>query len=189
MKSTNQKLIVFDLDETLIHSTKNKLNLTEDYTFEDYYIYKRPFLDEFLYQCSELCSIAIWSSADDNYVKEVTKQLIPKDIKMEFIWGRSDCWLKLVKKQDSENPELFKKEHQFIKPLEKIRRKGYRMNNLLIVDDSLFKVTDNPNNFIIVDSFEGKTDDNELIELLIYLKNKLLNEGGFIKIESLKWKK
>ena len=48
MMRTNKKIIVFDLDETLIHATKNKLEIKEDFRYEDYYIYQRPFVDKFL---------------------------------------------------------------------------------------------------------------------------------------------
>ncbi|MBK7128600.1 MAG: hypothetical protein IPM74_01290 [Crocinitomicaceae bacterium] len=60
MKKSEKKIIVFDLDETLIHATKHKLDVPENFVFEDFYTYKRPKLDEFLTSCSQICSIAIW---------------------------------------------------------------------------------------------------------------------------------
>jgi carboxy-terminal domain RNA polymerase II polypeptide A small phosphatase len=168
MKKSEQKIIVFDLDETLIHSTKTKLDLQEDFRFDEYYVYKRPFVDWFLAECVQHCAIAIWSSADDEYVQAVGKQLL-KQIPTVFIWGRSECWMKIVKTEDEETG-LKKKEYQLIKPLEKIRRKGFKMENLLIIDDSHYKVNDNLNNFHIIKPFTGEQDDRELVNLLEWLR-------------------
>jgi hypothetical protein len=55
--------------------------------------------------------------------------------------------------------------------LEKIRRKGYQLTNVLIVDDSLYKVIDNQvDNYFIIKPFEGNPDDNELMDCLKFLK-------------------
>ena len=154
--------------------------------FEDFYIYKRPKLDEFLTSCSQICSIAIWSSADDNYVRGITEQLCSPNIEIDFIWARSECWMKIVKVVD-ENTKLTIKDYQNIKPLEKLRRKGYSMKNLLIIDDSKYKVIDNPDNYLIIEAFEGKQDDNELEYLLEYLKS-ATQDSDFRKIEKENWR-
>jgi len=186
MTRAKKKIIVFDLDETLIHATKNKLEIKEDFRYEDYYIYQRPFVQEFLSECSKLCPIAIWSSADDDYVISISKQLIKGSIELDFIWGRSECWMKIIKVED-ENTGLKRKEYQNIKPLEKIRRKGFKMDNLLIIDDSLYKVKDNPDNYFIIEAFEGNQEDKELKLLLSYLKI-IIEEDSFKSIDREKWK-
>lgn len=186
MSRHNRKIIVFDLDETLIHATKNKLDIQEDFRYEDYYIYKRPFVHEFLSACAKLCPIAIWSSADDDYVNSIVKQLLEDSIELDFIWGRSECWMKIIKVEDNETG-LKRKEYQNIKPLEKIRRKGYEMNNLLIIDDSLYKVKDNPDNYFIIEAFEGNQQDQELKYLLSYLKV-IIQETNFSTVDNTNWK-
>jgi len=123
----------------LIHATRDKLAIQENFKYQDYYIYKGPGVDRFLTECSKLCSIAIWSSAHDDYVKSIAKQLIRNSVNTEFIWGRSECWIKIAKVEDKDTG-LKVKEYQNIKPLEKIRRKGFKMVNLIIVDESHFKV-------------------------------------------------
>ena len=177
MEKPQKRIVIFDLDETLIHATKERLSGKEDFCFQGYYIYKRPKVDDFLNECSKLCSIAIWSSAEDDYVKSVSQKLLSKNIYFDFIWGRSECWMKIVKKEDQETG-LNNKEYQFIKPLEKVRRKGYKMSNLLIVDDSTYKVKDNPKNYFIINPFLGNTDDEELETLLDFIKKKI-SEGDF----------
>jgi carboxy-terminal domain RNA polymerase II polypeptide A small phosphatase len=183
----DNKIIVFDMDETLIHATKTKLDIPEDFRYEDYYIYKRPFVHEFLSACAKLCQIAIWSSADDDYVSSIAQQLINDSIELNFIWGRSECWVKIAKVEDDETG-LKRKEYLNIKPLEKIRRRGYQMNNLLIIDDSLYKVKDNPNNYFIIEAFEGNQQDQELKYLLSYLEV-IIQETNFSAIDHTNWKK
>ncbi len=48
MDEKSDKLLILDLDETLIHATENELNFSADFRFDRYFIYKRPYLDQFL---------------------------------------------------------------------------------------------------------------------------------------------
>ncbi|MEM1135686.1 MAG: HAD family hydrolase [Bacteroidota bacterium] len=185
MKKPNKKIIVFDLDETLIHATKKKLSIIEDFIYEDYYIYKRPNVDVFLQECCKLYSIAIWSSADDEYVNSIVHQLIKDVCSLAFIWGRSECWMKVRNIEDELG--LKRKEYLSIKPLEKIRKKGFKMDNLLIIDDSKYKVVDNPDNYIIIEPFVGDMKDNELSKLLNYFQN-IIPKGSFRNPSNRNWR-
>ena len=62
-------LVVLDLDETLIHATKNELGRKADFQIFDYHVYKRPYLNEFLTEINEHFLLAVWSSASDDYVE------------------------------------------------------------------------------------------------------------------------
>jgi carboxy-terminal domain RNA polymerase II polypeptide A small phosphatase len=184
VKIPKQKLIVFDLDETLIHATQQPLAIAADLHWEDYHIYKRPGLDAFLTACSQLAEIALWSSAADDYVAGIAGQLLPLGIKPAFIWGQSECWVKIVQQPlDAAHPTITRKVQQWIKPLEKIRRKGYKMQNLLIIDDSHTKVIDNPGNYLLVAPFEGDPADTEFQPLLAYLQTR-----AFTPAASQNWK-
>lgn len=59
------KLLILDLDETLIHATAEKLSIQEDFLFDKYFVYKRPHLDWFLSEISKHFKVGIWSSASD----------------------------------------------------------------------------------------------------------------------------
>jgi len=72
-----EKLIILDLDETLIHATKERLGIEEDFMFDKYFVYKRPFLEQFLLELSADFKIGIWSSADDEYVADIANQIKP----------------------------------------------------------------------------------------------------------------
>ena len=174
MQSTSKKLLlIFDLDETLIHATKNTLNQKVDFKIGEYNIYKRPNVDDFLQKCFENYRVAIWSSADDEYVKETVKQLIPEYHKLEFIWTRLNCSVKVVKKPILEGFDYggFYKEHQWIKPLRRIKQKGIGLKSMLIIDNSPYKVVESKENALIIKSFEGDKSDNELNKLYQFLMN------------------
>lgn len=181
------KLLVFDLDETLIHASSKKLKHKPDFHYQDLFVYKRPHLDEFLNECSKLFDIAIWSSANDEYVHNVVSLFKPKTIDFEFVWAQSACWLKIAKVYD-ESMGMHLKEYQNIKPLEKIVRMGYEMKNLLIVDDSEFKVVDNPHNYLVIPAFEGDQGDDCLLVLLDFLKG-VTHQDDFGKIVTVNWLK
>ena len=168
MMNSKRLLLIFDLDETLVHSTKAKLNQGADFEVGGYYIYKRPHLDAFLKACSKKYRIAIWSSAQAEYVKEVVEKVVYKHVELEFIWTRQNCSVKVVKKPLLEgfNYGGFYKEHQWIKPLKKVKNK---LESTLIIDNSPYKVIENQENALIIKSFEGEQGDNELDKLLVFL--------------------
>ena len=68
MDEKSDKLLILDLDETLIHATEKELGFSADFKFDKYFVHKRPYLDQFLVDISKHFTIGIWSSADDGYV-------------------------------------------------------------------------------------------------------------------------
>ena len=71
-KNKNSTLLILDVDETLIHATDKLLEHSADFKVYDYHVYKRPFLQEFLEAIKEDFLIAVWSSASDEYVQELS---------------------------------------------------------------------------------------------------------------------
>jgi RNA polymerase II subunit A small phosphatase-like protein len=172
-KPEKELLLIFDLDETLVHATKSQLNRLPDFEVGEYKIYKRPDFDTFINQCNEKYKIAVWSSADDKYVKETVKKLFPNHIKLEFVWTRLNCSIKIVRKPLIEGIEdgITYKEHQWIKPLNRIKRKGIGIKRMLIIDNSPYKVVESKENALIIPSFEGEEKDSELLRLYDFLAN------------------
>lgn len=68
MLNSQKILLILDLDETLIHATSHKIRDDFDFQVFHYFVYKRPFLDEFIATCVEHFELAVWSSASDDYV-------------------------------------------------------------------------------------------------------------------------
>jgi len=171
-------LLIFDIDETLIYGTEKPLARQEDFGFaKQFYIYKRPFLDEFIREVSKLFELAVWSSASESYVKFIVDNIFPDPTILSFHWAYRRNTMRY-------NFEL--REHYPIKDLKKVRRLGYPRGRILIVDDSPEKAERNYGNAIYIKPFEGDLKDRELVKLLSYLQE-LANVPNVRAIEKRGW--
>ena len=59
---------------------------------------------------------------------------------------------------------------EIFKPLKKVKRKGYSLNNILIVDDTAKTFKYNYGNGILIKEYLGESNDNELSLLFKYLE-------------------
>lgn len=187
-KNDNKILLILDIDETLIYATSEPLDYQADFKLFNYHVYKRPYLAAFIENIKADFLLAIWSSASDDYVEEIVKQIIPDDINLEFVWGRSRCTYQkniLIDEfgyydDDSSN------HYHYVKPLKKVKRKGFNLARILIVDDTPHKAHNNFGNAIYPREFKGNPADNELPLLATYLK--LLKDTKNVRcIEKRNW--
>lgn len=184
----NKILLILDLDETLIHATASKLG--DDFAFQlyHYYVYKRPGLDAFLVACAEIFDLAVWSSTSNDYVKQVVERVFPAEIKPVFVWGRSRCTPLILPQIDEygyynlDGPSHY----EYAKLLKKVRRLGYSVKRVLIVDDTPEKVRNCYGNAIYPNPFLGSPDDRELIILAKYLHS-LHDAENIRNIEKRQW--
>ncbi len=174
----NKILLVLDLDETLIHATERKLEIDFDFQYADYFIYRRPNLKWFLESMSADFKLAVWSSADDKYVEEIVEKIKPENIEFEFVWGRTRC----TTKRDYELDEYV---HE--KRLKKVKKKGFSIERILMIDDSPEKTKDNYGNAVYVSAFEGDQNDSELKTLAEYLKS-IKSSSNVRSFEKRGWK-
>jgi len=165
-----KKLIVLDLDETLVHATSKDI-ANWDFEVGKYKVIKRPYLDDFLKQLSNHYKIGVWSSASDDYVIEVVKKAFPVDYHLEFIWGRSKCTYKIDYSKIEEQGYADPFAHgNYVKPLKKLKKLGIApIEHILIVDDTPFKCAQNYGNAIYPTEFTGNPKDQELLRLAKYL--------------------
>ncbi len=112
-------LMILDLDEKLVYATEESLGRAHDFVLGPYFVYRRPHLTEFLAACSADFRLAIWSSASDDYVREIVGRIMPPGREPAFAWGRSWC----VRRFD---PESFEEYH--VKDLKKVKQAGYRLS-------------------------------------------------------------
>lgn len=189
MEFKNQKktLLVLDIDETLIFASDKELNRKADFKIFDYYVYKRPYLEQFIATIKDEFILAIWSSASDDYVEAIAQQIIPEDIKLAFVWGNSRCTYKRNIQIDEQGYYEDVSHYHYIKPLKKLKRKGYKLERILIVDDSPHKSKDNFGNAIYPKQFQGAPDDDELKQLAKYLLS-LKDKENIRKIEKRNWR-
>lgn len=158
VKSPN--LIIFDLDETLIHAANAVLDYPAHFTFDDYFVYERPQLRSFLHDISQYFQIGIWSSAGDTYVQEIVSKILPETVEPVIIWAQSKCSLRRDIVYDT---------YVYEKRLDKLKKKGFRLEQILIIDDSPEKARANYGNAIYIKEFTGDPNDCELQHLYNYL--------------------
>lgn len=173
-----KNLLVLDLDETLLHSCEGVFEREPDFYACSYGVYLRPFIDGFLRWVSEWYELAIWTSAGEDYAKEIVHYLFSNPNDLKFVWASNRC----TRIYNCDTGEQL-----LIKDFCKIKRLGYDLNRVLVVDDSPEKHCRNYGNLIRVSPFEGALDDNELRDLCKYLKD-LKNRTDYRKMDKRGWR-
>ncbi len=171
-------LLILDLDETLIYGAEREWPRLCDFPVGPFYVYKRPHLDEFLRGAGKHYRLAIWSSASSGYVAAIARTIVPFGLEWAFVWCRDRCTAKL-------NAETF--ETEYIKNLKKVKRAGFDLARVLVVDDTRYTAGRNYGNAIYVAPFEGDPGDEELPLLLKYLES-LVGFENFRAIEKRGWR-
>ena len=140
-----RKLLVFDLDETLIHGCPGAAGA--DFSAAGIPVFIRPGAKEFLRKMEDFYDFAVWTSASSDYAAEIVRQLFPHPPR--FVWCRERCVRRF-------NPET--QEVDFVKDLKKLRRLGWDLAQVLVVDDSPEKLARNYGNLVRVSTFTGGKD-------------------------------
>jgi carboxy-terminal domain RNA polymerase II polypeptide A small phosphatase len=174
----SNKLLILDLDETLIYASEEPLSKPFDLKLDRYFIYKRPGLENFLLQCFKKFRLAIWTASSTDYACQVIKEIFPEEVKLEFVFTNERCLFRF---------NLETGDQEIIKPLKKVQKKGYSLNNIIVVDDLKETFQRNYGNAILVSKYFGDMEDKELHLLLEYL-NILHNVDDVRKIEKRYWK-
>jgi TFIIF-interacting CTD phosphatase-like protein len=87
-----RKLLVLDLDETLIHSAYTPIEGAELKARRGYFhLYERPYLKEFLHRCSAENDLAIWSASKADYVRWIIRSTVLSEYSFVFINTRKNC--------------------------------------------------------------------------------------------------
>jgi TFIIF-interacting CTD phosphatase-like protein len=167
------KLLILDLDETLIHGRSEPLQRPADMILGDLHIYFRPHVSHFISVLSNYYEMAIWSSASEEYVEAVADRLFGSPNNLRFLWSHGRCTQRL-------NPETG--DTIYLKDLKKVKRNGFTLNRVIILEDEPIKVSRNYGNAVYVRPFFGQEDDSELLELEAFLVN-VSAEEDFRKID------
>ena len=158
-----KKLLILELDETLIHTSFVQVpNCDYDYKFNinflerpvTVFVYKRPYLNEFLYQMSKYYNIIIYSSN----VPEYSNPLIDKLDEEKVIYKRiyKDKKIELNGKLISDLTKLIYE---------------YGKNIIIISNNSLHSfINDSNNNTLPINSWNFNKSDDELIKLKSFLE-------------------
>ena len=87
-----RKLLVLDLDETLIHTAYAPIPSIELKAQRGYfYLYERPCLREFLDGCLAEYNLAIWSASKADYVRWIIRSTVLSEYRFVFVNTRKNC--------------------------------------------------------------------------------------------------
>lgn len=153
-------LLVLDLDETLLFAHETGTGRQEDFRVAEFRVYKRPGLDAFIARVREHYELAVWTSSTAPYAEAVVPHLFPPDLDLRFVWARERCTMRF---------DVDRHAHVWAKNLSKLKRLGYTLERVLMVDDSPEKLEKHYGNLVRVRPFEGDPEDRELDALGDYL--------------------
>ncbi|KAG8365575.1 hypothetical protein BUALT_Bualt18G0119700 [Buddleja alternifolia] len=157
--SPEKKTIFLDLDETLVHSTANFPPEKYDFVVRpviegekvEFYVLKRPFVDEFLKFLSEKFEVVVFTAGIEAYASLVVDKLDWRKVVSHRLY-RDSC-----KEVDG----------KFVKDLSEV---GREMNNVMIVDDNPNSYHYQPDNAIPIKPFTDDLGDEELKKLIKFFE-------------------
>ena len=153
-----KKLLILDVDETLIHTTREWRPTPAQFHYESVGdVYLRPHWQEFVDIVRPYYELALWTAASADYLETIKKHLF-SDVDFVFTWSCQHC----RRAQYADNSPLF------IKSLNALDAR-YLLKNVIVVDDRAEALTDNPENLVLIPPFYGNHKDEVLLQLARYL--------------------
>jgi TFIIF-interacting CTD phosphatase-like protein len=153
-------LLILDLDETLIHAVHEPLCADHDFIVGPYLVYSRPGLAQFIARVRQHFELAVWTSSTRAYANEIVAAIFPADCSLRFVWSRERCTWRL---------DAQRMEHEWAKNLSKVKSHGFRLEQIIMVDDTPAKLAQHYGNLVRIKAFEGDPNDRELALLAHYL--------------------
>ncbi len=157
--SPRPKLLVLDLDETLVHACETRLAHEPHFGVGPYAVYERPGVRDFIAHVLGRFEVGVWTSSGEQYAAAVVDHLFPPG-SLRFVWASSRCTL--VRDWQTGG-------QQWAKKLCKLKARGYRLESIIAVDDTPAKYAANFGNLVAVREFLGDPADTELPLLSRYL--------------------
>ena len=215
-KNENNKILVIDLDETLIHTSFQKIQAPDliiqlDSTYNkkmdnnknnnensnqkivEAYIRIRPGVEEFLSQISKYYDIYVYSASSKNYLNTIIKNIDKNNI-IKQCYCRDDCIMYVEDyEEDFDKPN---NEYKYIKDLKKINKE---LRNIVFIDNNTISFKLQEKNGIPIKSWFDDYEDLELYKLIPILKNlsgfydvrieisKFVQNKTFIWSKSINW--
>lgn len=172
-----RKLLVLDLDETLIHATEKPLDRECDFMVSSYHVYIRPHLNEFLKFAFSEFDVGVWTSAGSEYATNIVAAVFTSTPPI-FLFSSRRC---------TTRRDLSTGEYVPIKRLSKLKSLGYKLEQIIAIDDTPEKHKENFGNLVHIPEFKGEVTDAELPLLREYLKD-LAKELNIRTVEKRGWR-
>lgn len=159
METRSEKLLVLDLDETLVHSSPSRLDRDPEHRVLGYHVYERPGVRLFLDAVFEHFAVGIWTASTAAYAAEILSRLT--DVaRFRFVWSREHCSI-------ATHPAT--KRFDLLKDIKQLELEGYDPARILFVDDLPHRLYLSLHNVIQVRPFLGAAEDDELDDLGTYV--------------------
>lgn len=155
-----RKLLIFDLDETLMHASAVQLAQAADFICGQYFVYQRPYLQALLTATQSLYDFGVWSSSSRAYVDAVVAQVFGSEFELKFAWAVERCVQRVDVRSNG---------YVYLKDLRNVRGQGYAVEDITILDDSPEKIARQPRNHFRVKPYLGQLDDRELLLIAVQL--------------------
>ena len=85
------RLVVADLDETLVHAREEALDVQHIAKVGPYYVYARPHARRVLQYTASRFDVGVWSSSSEEYVRGVVQALFQDGYPLKFAWSVARC--------------------------------------------------------------------------------------------------
>ncbi|PRQ08721.1 HAD family hydrolase [Enhygromyxa salina] len=158
------KLLVLDLDETLIHARDRDeppLPWPAQRQVARYHVHLRPGVREFMSSALQrFVGVGIWTSASTEYATAMLDRLVDRR-RLRFIFARDRC----TQVWDAEREQTY-----WRKDIAELHGFGFGPGSILVVDDKPKGLECSHANLIPVRPFEGDPEDLELPMLRRYLE-------------------
>ena len=94
------------------------------------HVYLRPHLRPFLEFCGDRFDLAVWTASSSDYAHAVVTQVFGSLERLRFVWSRTRCTIRYDHDAQSQ---------YWVKDLKKIRRIGYALERVIVIDDTAKK--------------------------------------------------
>lgn len=170
-------LLVLDLDETLIHSTRTPLDRRPDFWWAGYAVYERPGVRRFLERCLDRFEVAVWTASDRGYALPVIERLVALD-RLSFVLTGERCVVKL-------DPATG--QQVVVKNLAVVQRRGWALSRVLAVDNHPTTWLLNPDNGLRIPDYRGEPEDDVLEALGGYLEACVAHAPDVRQVDRTPW--
>ncbi|TCD62025.1 hypothetical protein EIP91_007543 [Steccherinum ochraceum] len=156
-KYAGKKCLVLDLDETLVHSSLKPVPSPDfivpveiEYNWHNFYVLKRPGVDNFLKKMGELYEVVVFTASLSKYADPVLDRLDP-DHSVAHRLFRESC---------------YNHRGNYVKDLSQL---GRPIGNTIILDNSPASYIFHPHNAVPVSSWFSDVHDTELGDMAPFL--------------------
>jgi TFIIF-interacting CTD phosphatase-like protein len=157
------KLLVLDLDETLIHArgrSEAALPWPPHRQVAHYRLWLRPGVREFMAAVVERFeAVGVWTSATTDYANAMLDRVVDRR-RLRFVFARDRC----TPQRDADLGQTV-----WLKDIRELAGFGFHESHILIVDDKPRGLERSYGNLIGIKPFMGDPDDRELGKLLHFL--------------------